>query len=490
MKEIKFDFNNMFSDRVGIEHGVEDSDLESMQELIKKSYMHLTKILENANSRIDLSLEWTQLPFQKKETIAQIEKLAKEIKKYESVISLGIGGSYLGLKAAQDALCPPYFNEFKPIRKKSPKIYFEGNNLDPDTLNVLLKNLNPKKTFVVVISKSGETTETKAAFMAVEAWLKKSIGKKYGRQIIAITDPESGTLRKKASIAQAGDALSFRNLPLLKGVGGRFSELNMGLLHLAIMGVDIKEVLKGAKEMFEKCSTSELSKNPALMYAVLHTILYKNRKKPLAVLMPFSETLKSTADWYCQLLAESLGKKYARKIVLNPDGSEKWIQDKEHIVNVGRTPISSRGTNDLHSIQQNNIEGENDKVVTFIRVEKFKTDIKITGEKNDILSGKNFSDLLKLAQEATEWALVRESRPNCTIIMPEVNPFYWGGLLFFFEMATAFEGELLGINAFDQPGVEGYKNYMYFKLKKPGISQEIVNSIVNNPLVKKPEHII
>jgi glucose-6-phosphate isomerase len=207
-------------------------------------------------------------------------------------------------------------------------------------------------------------------------------------------------------------------------------------------------------------------------------------------MMPFSETLKSTADWYCQLLAESLGKKYRRKIEIGPDGREDWLRDLSRMVNLGRTPVSSRGTNDLHSIQQNNIEGEHDKVITFIRVEKFATDIKIGAEKGDLLLGKRFSQLLNLAQEATEWALVRQERPNCTIILPQANPFYWAGLLFFFEMATAFEGELLDINAFDQPGVEGYKNYMYYKLSKPGIAKEVIAEIKSNPLVKHKRYII
>ncbi|HPL83056.1 MAG TPA: glucose-6-phosphate isomerase, partial [Candidatus Omnitrophota bacterium] len=207
------------------------------------------------------------------------------------------------------------------------------------------------------------------------------------------------------------------------------------------------------------------------------------------IMMPFSETLKSTADWYVQLLAESLGKKYSRKIEVSADGVEDWLRDSDNTLNVGRTPIPCRGTNDLHSIQQNNIEGENDKVVTFIRVEKFKNDIKIPG-KGDILSGKSFSQLMRLAQEATEWALSREGRPSCTIIMPEVNAYYWGALLFFFQVATAFEGELLNVNAFDQPGVEGYKNYMYYKLGKPGISQKISDEISSNPLKKDQKYII
>lgn len=486
---LKFDFNNMFSSNVGV-HGVSQQDIDEILPEARLCALHLKKIITNPQARVNLGLEWANLYQQDKEEIAKIQKVGKEIsKKYENVVFLGIGGSYLGLKAAQDALCAPYYNEFKPLRKKSPRIYLEGNNLDPDTLQVLLKNLLPKKTFVIVISKSGETTEPKAAFALVEAWLKKGVGKKYGRQILAITDPQSGTLRKKVDCEQKKDALSFRAFPILKGVGGRFSEFNMGLMHLAIVGVNIPELFLGVKEMFNRCSQDDILKNPAYMYALLHTILYRKKAKSLAILMPFSQTLKSTADWYVQLLAESLGKKYHRKIEVGVDGVENWLADKKSLFSKGRTPISAAGTNDLHSIQQNNVEGEDNKVLTFIRVENFKTDLKIPGA-GDLLSGRSFSSLMHLAQEATEWALVSESRPNCTIIMPEVSAYNWGALLFFFEIATAFEGELLNINAFDQPGVEGYKNYMYYKLGKPGIPQAVTEEIKSKPLVKNPEYIL
>lgn len=490
MKGIKFDFNSMFSHSIGKAHGVSESDLDAMSAEIGKAHAHLRRIIGNKDNRVSLGLEWAELPFQDKKAVIRIQKLGDQIaRKYGNVIFLGIGGSYLGLKAAQDALCPPYYNEFDTVRRGRPKIYFEGNNLDPYTLSVLLKNLDPKKTFVIVISKSGETTETKAAFAVVEQWLKKAVGKNYGRQVFAITDPKSGTLRERVEAKQKQDSLSFKDLPLLKGVGGRYSEFNMGLLHLAIIGVKIDEVLKGARSMAKKCSGKNLFKNPACMYAALHTVLYKKKNKPITILMPFAEGLKSTADWYCQLLAESTGKKYSRKIAVNADGIEEWLMDKNKAVNVGRTPVATRGTNDLHSVQQNNIEGRNDKTVTFIRVERFKSDLKVTGT-GDFLSGKYYSRLLLLAQEATEWALVRESRPNCTIIMAELNAFSWGELIFFFEMATAFEGELLNINAFDQPGVEGYKNYMYYKLRKPGLSAAVARKIKKNPLVKKPRFVI
>lgn len=490
MREIKFDFNNMFSFNIGKEHGVTEAELSRFEKQIKKYHNHFRNILDNPDNRVNLGLEWAVLPFQDKQVIKQIQELGQEIAlKYESVISLGIGGSYLGLKAAQEALVLPYYNEFSALRGKQTKIYFEGNNIDPTPLSVLLENLEPKKTFVVVISKSGETTETKAAFDVVEEWLKVRVGSKYGRQILAITDPASGSLRKRVESEQKKDPLSFRSLPLLKGVGGRYSELNMGLLHLAMIGIDIKDVMIGAQDMARWCSAPSLAKNPAYLYAVLHYIAYTKKNKSIAVMMPFTELLKSTADWYCQLLAESLGKKYARRVEVLSKGIEKWHPDMHKAVCVGRTPVATRGTTDLHSIQQNNIEGENNKTVTMIRIERFNEDLEVPPS-GGILAGKNFAELLKLAQEATEWALTRNNRPNCTIILPEITPNTWGSLIYFFEMATAFEGELLNVNAFDQPGVEGYKNYMYFKLQKPSLPAAVSSEIKKHPVKKNSRFIL
>lgn len=472
----------MFDFNVGKEHGVTLKELSRLQKLIAAADKHFKTAAASALNRRNLGMEWLRLPQQSEKDLRHIQNLGKEIReKFSDVLFLGIGGSYLGLKAAQDALA---------FANPKPRVFFAGNNLDPDTLSATLKALKAKETFVVVISKSGETIETKVAFALVLRWLKKSLGNKYGRQIIAITDPQLGALRRLVNAEHLRDKLSFRSLPLLPGVGGRYSEFNMGLLHLAVLGIDIKTVLAGAKAMQRACSASSVCKNPAYMYAALHTILYCAKGKDISIIMPFCEGLKSTADWYIQLLAESTGKKYERKILTGSGGLEQWYPDLRKPVNAGRTPVACCGTGDLHSVQQNNVHGENNKAVTFIRVEKFHSDLKVPSDNRDFIAGKSFTDLMKLAQQATAWALVRENRPNCTIVLPELNPFTWGGLLYFFEMATAFEAELLNVNAFDQPGVEGYKNYMYYKLRKPGIAKSIAEEIEKHPLVKKSRFIL
>lgn len=490
MERIRFDFNNMLSANVGKRHGVAKEDLKSASAGADAAFRHLQRLIGDVRSRTSLNLEWARLPFKNKIIIDQIQELGDEIaSRYDNVVSLGIGGSYLGLRAAQDALCSPYHNEFAALRNSRPRVYFEGNNLDPETLSALIKKLDPKKTFVIVISKSGETIETKSAFAVTKSWLKKGVGKYFGRHILAITDLESGALRAEVNEEHAKDPRGFYSLPLAKGVGGRYSELNIGLIHLAIMGVNLRELLEGAQAMAGRCASKGLSENPALMYAVLHNILYRKKGKAISVIMPFSEMLKSTADWYSQLLAESLGKKYCRKMIRTAGGAETWLQDRTRIANVGRTPVPCRGTADLHSIHQNNIEGENNKVITFISVGKFRNDIKIPAG-NGFLSGISYAKLLSLAEEATEWSLTMASRPNCSITMPRVSAYHWGELIFFFEMATAFEGELMNVNAFDQPGVEGYKEYMYYKLRKPGVSRALQEEIRKHPLAKDRKFIL
>ncbi len=206
MQELRFDFNNMLSHNIGKRHGVTDDELERVARTTSKAHRHLRRLINHPGNRVNLGLEWTNLPFQDRDSIGKIQRVGQEIsEKYENVIFLGIGGSYLGLKAAQDALCAPYYNEFPSLRKGRPRIYFEGNNLDPDTLGVLCENLEPKKTFVVAISKSGETTETNVALAVVESWLKKGAGEKYTHQVIAITDPKSGSLRGRVEEEQKRD---------------------------------------------------------------------------------------------------------------------------------------------------------------------------------------------------------------------------------------------------------------------------------------------
>ncbi len=490
-KSISFDFNNMFSSSIGTKHGITKEDLKRWTPVAEKAQEKIKDTIKNRENRIKIGLEWIELGCHDPSVVEKIMKTADYIcKNFKNVISLGIGGSYLGLKAAQDALASPYYNEFDSLRKGRPKIYFEGNNLDPTTIGSLLKNLDPRETCITVISKSGETTETKVAFDIARNWLKNHVGgENYGKQIIAITDPSSGSLRKLVNSMQEKDRESFIDFSVFPGVGGRYSEFNIGLLHLALIGVNLEDIFAGIRDMKDICFRPDVLKNPALLYATLQSVLYLEKGKSISIMMPFSEGLKSTAEWYVQLLAESLGKEYKRKIIKD-NGLEVWTDDMEVKVNRGRTPVPCRGTNDLHSIQQNNIGGENNKTLTLVEVQDFGTDMEVPVLSGELLAGRKLSALMSLAVRATEWALMRAEKPNMTIIMPEVSPYTWAQLLYFFEIATTYEGEFLDVYAFHQPGVEGYKNYMYKCLGKEGLKKEIIEEIDSNPLKKLDEYII
>ena len=312
---------------------------------------------------------------------------------------------------------------------------------------------------------------------------------KYGKHVFVVTDPAKGSLRDLTNEMQEKDKDAFCDFSVFPGVGGRYSEFNVGLLHLAIIGVPLDEIFAGIKDMKEICLKEDIFENPALLYATLQTIMYLEKKKPLSILMPFSESLKSTAEWYVQLLAESLGKEYGRKIV-KEGNCEIWEDDYSRKLNRGRTPVPARGTNDLHSIQQNNVAGENDKTLTLMEVLNFSKDITVPDISGELLKGKKLSELMSLAVRGTEWALMMAKKPNMTVIMPEISPYTWAQLLYFFEMATTFEGELLDVYAFHQPGVESYKNYMYKSLGKGGLKKEIIELIDNNPLKKSKDYII
>lgn len=442
---LKFDYNNLMTEKVS-EHGIKAvSDAPEIAQALNT----INNMRDDEAARIKICTQWLALPKQDKKLIDDIITAGNDFaKRFKTVISLGIGGSYLGNRMLQDSIKSPYYNDFESVRGGRPKIYFSGNNVDPESLKLLLDNLNAKETGVVVISKSGTTTETKAAFESVKQWFRDNGIKNLKDRVIAVTDKAKGTLRAEAN------KNGYKSFIVPDGVGGRFSVLSpVGLVTAAIAGINIKELLRGAAEMDDVAQNSDLTKNAPLLYAVLHTMLYKEKGKAITILMPFNDSLKTFADWYVQLLAESLGKKFGK------DGK---------VVNVGRTPIPSVGTTDLHSTQQNNVEGEYNKVITFLKVEKSRRDVKVPKASGDFLIGKPLSLLINTAEEGTEWALVNEKRPNCTIIVPEVSEYYIGQLIYFFEMATAFEGELLGVNTYDQPGVESYKKYMFAMLGKPG----------------------
>ena len=378
---------------------------------------------------------------QQADNIEQVKQVARDVAgRFEAVVVFGIGGSALGTIALRSALCHPLYNELPANRRGTPRLYVE-DNVDPDHLRGLLDVIDPARTLFIVISKSGSTVETMSQLLLARSMLGGDMKKN-----VAITDKAKGALRPIA------DAEWLASLEVPDGVGGRFSVLSpVGLLPAALCGIDIDELLAGAEEADRRrCASASLDDNDAYRAAAVEYILY-NKGHNLSVMMPYSSALRDVADWYRQLWAESLGK--------SPE--------------VGPTPIKALGVADQHSQVQLYRDGPNDKVFCFLGVGRFAGELAIPAAWPDVdalgyIGGHTFNELIEYERIATTLALTDAGRPNYTITLPEVTPYALGQLFHMLEVKTAISGELYGVNAFNQPGVEAGKALAYGLMGRPG----------------------
>lgn len=442
---LRLDYNNMMKPYVGSE-GFTDADLNAGKDLCKRAYDNV------AAGRGKGMMGWTDLPYNQADVVADIIETAKKVRRScEYFVVLGIGGSALGPIAVAQALCHLHHNDLPRSKRKAPKFYVE-DNVDPERMAALLDVIDPAKTVFNVITKSGATGETMTQYLVIWDILKKALGDDAKNHVIATTSQTKGNLIKIAK------AEGFKTFYIPDGVGGRFSQLcPVGLLPAAVLGIDIKLMLEGAKYMDKICMSKDMRKNPALLSALLQYMSI-NRGKNVSVMMPYADSLKYIADWYCQIWGESLGKQF------NKEGEE---------VNVGQTPVKSLGVTDQHSQVQLYTEGPYDKVVTLIGVDRYRSEVVISEGCKDIadvnfLCGHTMNELISAERSATEYALTAKGRLNHTIYLPEVNAFTIGELLYFYEMETAFMGEMLEIDTYNQPGVENGKNATYALLGRKG----------------------
>ena len=463
---LKVDYNNMMADYVGKVEGFTDLDIVKNKNL---AFSALKTVKENRGKAM---MCWTELPYNQKEIVEDVIKTSREIrKKFDNFVILGIGGSALGPLAVFQALCHLRHNELPKKVRKAPKLYIE-DNVDPERMAALLDVLDLDKTVFNVITKSGATSETMAQYLIISDILKEKYGSKFSEHVIATTSEFKGNLIKIAK----EEGLKTFYIP--DGVGGRFSELcPVGLLAAAVVGINVKELLKGAAFMDKRCMKKDLSKNPALLLA-LFQFLSMQKGKNISVMMPYSDALKYIADWYCQLWGESLGKS---------------VDNKGNKVFVGQTPVKALGVTDQHSQVQLYREGPFDKVITIIGVEKFRSIVDIPrgcDQFPDVafLSGHTLNELINTERKATEYALTTAERLNHTIILPEINAFTIGQLLFLFEMETAFAGAMLDIDTYNQPGVEGGKNATYALFGRKGY--EKTKEEMDNAPPKSSKYII
>ncbi|MFH1452428.1 MAG: glucose-6-phosphate isomerase [Armatimonadota bacterium] len=361
---------------------------------------------------------------------------------YDLMVCIGIGGSYLGARAAIEAL--------KYNTEKEFPVIFLGQNLNSDYIYEVLKLVEDKEIAVNVISKSGTTLESALSFRLVREFMEKRYGKHSARKrIIATTDKEKGALRKLA------DDENYKTFIINDDIGGRFSVLTpVGLLPIAVCGADIEKLLLGAKKMMEISSNEQLDKNPVYTYAALRHLLYKSGKT-LEILSSFTPHLHYLTQWWVQLFGESEGK------------------DKKGIF-----PAACTFTTDLHSIGQYIQDGLRNIFETFLWVEKSKNQVTVPQDKENLdklnyVAGKSFDYINEQAFKGTSLAHKEGGVPNMTLSIPCVDEYNLGQVFYFFEKAIAVSGLLLGINPFDQPGVEAYKKNMFALMGKPGTEDQL-----------------
>ncbi len=393
-------------------------------------------------------LGWIDLP--SKTTSGELSKINEISKKLaaqsEIIVVTGIGGSYLGARAVIDALSNNFNSLLVKDERKAPLILFAGENLSEDYHAELLEILDKKDYSLIVISKSGTTTEPAIAFR----FLKNHIENKYGKQeaknrIAAVTDKSKGALKKLA------DSEGYETFVIPDDVGGRFSVLTpVGLLPIACAGLNIEHLINGAREMENTCkSKTSLDDNPADLYAAARNILYQ-KGKVIEILAGYTPNMNYFTEWWKQLYGESEGK----------DGK-------------GIFPAGVSFTADLHSMGQLIQDGMRNIFETVINVEQSKNELKVPNDKKNLeelnfISGKRLTEINKMAFLVTMLAHVNGGVPNISISIPKLDEENIGGLIYFFEKACAVSGYLLGVNPFDQPGVEAYKNNMFALLGKPG----------------------
>ncbi len=422
---------------------VADSEID----MIKSATIAAKDQLINKTGAGNDFLGWIDLPVDyDKEEFARIQKAAAKIQKdSEVLLVIGIGGSYLGARAAIEFLRHSFYNSVPKEIRKTPEIYFCGNNISSNYMNHLIDVIGDRDFSINIISKSGTTTEPAIAFRV----FKKLLNERYGREeaakrIYATTDKARGALKNLAT----GEG--YESFVVPDDVGGRYSVLTaVGLLPIAVSGADISKLMEGAASMRSYCLNNPFEQNDALKYAAVRNVLLR-KGKSIEILVNYEPSLHFVSEWWKQLYGESEGK------------DQKGIY-----------PASVDFTTDLHSMGQFIQDGQRTLFETVINVEKSATEIILEEEEVDLdglnyLAGKSVDFVNKSAMKGTLLAHTDGNVPNLSVTMPEQNEFYLGELFYFFEFACGVSGYLLGVNPFDQPGVESYKKNMFALLGKPG----------------------
>jgi glucose-6-phosphate isomerase len=433
---ISFDYSNALS-------FMNQNEVDYLDEFVKVAH---NRLHEKKGPGSDF-LGWVDLPNNyDKEEFLRIKKAAERIRSNsDALIVIGIGGSYLGARAAIEALSHTFHNQMGD----KTQVYFAGQNISSTYITHLLELLEGKDISVNVISKSGTTTEPAVAFRIFRDYLEKKYGKEEAKKrIYATTDKAKGALK------QLADAEGYETFVIPDDVGGRYSILTaVGLLPIATAGLDIDQMMAGAMAAAKKYNNPELSTNESYQYAAVRNALYR-KGKTIELLVNYEPSLHYVSEWWKQLNGESEGK------------------DQK-----GLFPASVDFSTDLHSMGQYVQEGRRDLFETVLQVKRPKIELTIKEDPDNIdglnfLAGKTMNEVNKKAFQGTVLAHVDGGVPNLVVELDELNEYTFGEMVYFFEKATAISGHLLGVNPFDQPGVEAYKKNMFALLGKPGFEKE------------------
>ena len=438
---LTLDFTNMMG--ASVSGGISDSDWSGAASAFEAAYARFHELAAGG------VVGFADVPTDQK-LLEQSLSFAQSVAgRFDDVVVLGIGGSALGTIALRTALLAPGWNSLEAAARGGRPRLHVLDNVDPVTMSALLGRLGLPRTLWIVISKSGGTAETMSQFLIAHARYAAE-GLDPADNFAFVTDPKQGALRPLAQ------TLGIRALDIPPNVGGRFSVMTpVGMLPAALAGMDVRSFLEGAADMARRCETADLSRNPAGAYAVLQWLSDTRHGKTMNVFMPYADQLRDLADWFVQLWAESLGK-------VRRDGAF-----------VGQTPLAALGATDQHSQVQLFMEGPENKTVTFVGVKERDADLEISGQFPDVtgvayLAGHSLAELMDIELRATAGALARRGRPNLTIQLDRVDAWHLGGMMMLLELATAYAGQLYGVDAFDQPGVELGKQFAYAMLGRPG----------------------
>jgi len=447
--EVTIDLTGVMAEEIGAAHGLSEADLRRIEpDLVRVAS-------EIADLRRRGMLEVLDLP-SVREDLDRIAEAAVKSHGFRNFVLLGIGGSSLGARAIFEACLSPFHNLAPEGERGAPRL-FVAENVDPDSLDSLMRVAPPEETLYNVVSKSGTTVETISQLLVVWDRLASSVGKRAAEHLVITTDPERGFLRRLAS------ELGIRSFGVPPGVGGRFSVLTpVGLYPAAVAGVDPLELLDGAAQMDERCRDNGWRQNPALALAGVHYAFDRLKGKGITVMMPYADSLRSFAEWFCQLWAESLGKR------TNPAGDPR--------APVGQTPVRALGAIDQHSQLQLYVDGPNDKLFSIVAVHRHRAEVRIPettlpGVREEGLGhipGHGLDELLSAERSATEMVLLGSERPVLVVDLPEVSAFSLGQMFYLYEWATIAAGMLYHVNPFDQPGVEEGKLLTHAAMGRSG----------------------